>query len=101
MIVAVPGPTPLAAPLEATVATAEDEVLQLTYVVKFRWLPSLNVPVAVNCWRVPEAMLEVAGLTAIDRTVAESTKSRAKPLTEPDAAIIVVCPEPTLAAIPL
>ena len=90
VIVAVPGPTPLAAPLEVMVATAEDEVLQLTYVVKLRWLPSLNVPVAVNCWTMPEAMLEVAGLRAIDKRVAESTVSWVKPLTEPDAATIVV-----------
>ena len=90
VIVAVPGLTPLAVPPEEIVATVEDEELQLTYVVRFCWLPSLKVPVAVNCWMMPEAMLGVAGLTAMDERVAEFTVSRADPLTEPDFAIIIV-----------
>jgi hypothetical protein len=43
-----PIPTAVARPLEAIVATAAFEELQVTAAVRFCMLPSLNVPVAVN-----------------------------------------------------
>jgi len=61
---------------------------------------SLNVPVAVNCLVVPTTMLEFAGVTAIDTSVDPVTVSDAVPLTEPDAAVMVVVPVPTLVASP-
>ena len=101
VIVAAPAPTPLTAPPEATVATVEDEELQFTDVVRFCWLRSLKIPVAVNCWVMPEAMLEVEGVTAMEERVAEVTVSRADVFTEPAVAVIAVWPEATLVAIPL
>ena len=64
-------------------------------------LESLNVPVAANCLVVPTAMLELAGVTAIDTSVAAVTVSEAVPLTDPDVAVIVVVPPVTPAASPL
>jgi hypothetical protein len=47
-------------------------------------LLSLNVPVAVNCFAVPTAMLELAGVTAMDTNVAAVTVSDALPVTDPE-----------------
>ena len=44
---------------------------------------SLNVAVAANCFVVPTAMLEFAGVTAIETRVAAETVSDAVPLTDP------------------
>jgi hypothetical protein len=101
VIVAAPAPTPLTAPPEATVATVEDEELQLTDVVRFCRLPSLKIPVAVSCWVMPKAMVEVEGLTAMEERVAEVTVNGAVPVTEPAVAAIIVWPEATLEAVPL
>src|SRR5438874_5124322 len=45
-------------------------------------------------------MVEFAGLTAMETSVAELTVSEAVPLTEPDAAVIVAAPLPTLVTTP-
>lgn len=63
-------------------------------------LLSLKVAVAVNCLVVPTGMLELAGVTAIEVTVAPVTVSAAVPLTEPDVAVIVAVPVPTAVASP-
>ena len=55
-------------------------------------LLSLKVPVAVNCLAVPTAMLEFAGVTAIETKVAPLTVTLALPVTEPEMAEIVACP---------
>jgi len=63
---------------------------------------SLNVPVAVYCFVVPTAMLELAVVvTAIETSVAAETVSEAVPLTDPEAAVIVDVPVPTPVATPL
>jgi hypothetical protein len=56
--------------------------------------------VAANCFVVPTAMLELAGVTLIDTSVAAVTISDAVPLTDPDAAVIVDVPALTPAASP-
>jgi len=61
----------------------------------------LNVPVAVNCFVVPTAMLEFAGVTAIETRVAEVTVSVAVPLIPPDVAVMVEVPGPVLLANPV
>jgi hypothetical protein len=67
VMVAVPGVTPVANPvLFFTVATEVAEELHFAVVVRFCVVPLLYVPVAVNCWVVPAAMDEVAGVTAIE-----------------------------------
>jgi hypothetical protein len=64
-------------------------------------LLSLNVPVAVNCLVVPTAMVELAGVTAIETKLAPVTVSEAVPLTELDVAVIVAVPVPTPVAMPV
>ena len=59
------------------------------------------MPVAVNCFVVPTAILELAGVTAIETSVAAETVSEAVPLTDPDVAVIVAVPVPTPIAMPL
>lgn len=55
-------------------------------------LESLKVPVAVNCLLAPIGIVEFAGVTAMDTSVAEVTVSEAVPLTEPEVAVTVVVP---------
>src|SRR5258708_22243359 len=64
-------------------------------------LLSLKVPVAVNCLVVPTAILEPAGVTAIETRVAALTVRLAVPLTPPEVAVIVVDPLPVLLANPV
>ena len=64
-------------------------------------LLSLNVPVAANCFVVPTAMLEFAGVTEIETRLAPVIVSDAVPETEPEVAVIVVTPVPTLVARPV
>ena len=64
-------------------------------------LLSLKVPVAVNCLVVPTAMLEFAGVTAMETRAAAVTVSDAVPLTPPDVAVMVAVPVPVLLANPV
>jgi len=68
---------------------------QLTWLVRFCVLPSVNVPVAVNCWELPSATDGVGGVTAIDTNAAVVTVRAAEPETEPTLAVIVVAPTAT------
>ena len=71
-----PGVNPETRPEGATVATAvADDVHEVTWLVRFRVLPSLNVPVTVNCCVVCLAMVAASGLTAMDRRLARVTVS--------------------------
>ena len=90
----------VASPFPLIVATDELEELHWTSVVKSCVLPSLNVPLAVNGWVVPAAMLGLVGLTVSPVRVADVTVSNADPLTVPTLATTVVCPGVTLVAIP-
>ena len=49
---------------------------------------------------VPIAILELAGVTAIETRLALVTVSEVEPLTEPDAAVMVAVPGPVLVARP-
>jgi hypothetical protein len=82
------------------VAVAGLEEPQRTDSVRSCVLLSLKVPVAVNGFVVPTAMLEFAGVTAIDSNVALLTLSEAVPVTEPEIALIVANPVPTDVARP-
>jgi hypothetical protein len=82
------------------VAVAGLEEPQRTERVRSCVLVSLKVPVAANCFVVPTAMLEFAGVTAIDTNVALLTLSEAVPVTEPEIALIVADPVPTDVARP-
>jgi hypothetical protein len=65
------------------------------------FVPSENVPVAVNCLVVPTALVELKGVTVIDDSVAGVTVSEADPIMLPNAAVIVVDPAETEVARPL
>ncbi len=49
VIVVIPAPTVMARPVELILATLPSEELQLTWLVRSCVLPSVSVPVAVNC----------------------------------------------------
>ena len=63
-------------------------------------VPSLNVPVAVNCCVAPFAIDGFAGVTAIDCNVAAVTVSTVEPLIDDDVAVIVELPTPAPLARP-
>lgn len=63
-------------------------------------LLSLKVPVAVNCFVVPTAMLEFVGVTPIETRVAALTLREELPVTPPELAVILVLPVPTAVAKP-
>ena len=105
VIVVEPVATEVALPLEPAAlliaATVALDELQDTAVVRFCVELLEYVPVAVNCWVVPLTMLEFAGVTAMDTSVAEVTVSVAVPTTLPDVAVIVDDPAATDVANPL
>jgi hypothetical protein len=78
----VPLATPVAKPLELTVATPVCEDAQVATVVRFWVVALLKVPVAMYC-NVPEGeIVTLAGVTAIDWRVALLTFSVVLPLAE-------------------
>ncbi len=83
------------------VAAAGLEEVQTADPVTSCVLLSLNVPVAANCFVVPTAMLEFAGVTAMEIKVAPVMVSDAVPVTEPELAVMVATPVPTLVAKPV
>jgi len=86
-MVLLPFPTPLAKPVLLTVATEVFEELQVTEFVRFCVLPSLYLPVAVNCCVLPFAIDGFAGVTVIDEsTTAPVTFRFVEPVIEPEAA---------------
>ena len=90
----VPGDTPDATPLPDTLAMVASEELQLTRKVTSRVLPSLNVPVALSCSRVPCAMLPEAGTIVIEVRLDAFTLSVVLALKPLNVPLILV--DPTL-----
>jgi hypothetical protein len=101
IIVADPTAAPLARPVAFTVATPVLEDVQLTEDVRSLVLPSVNVPVALNCSVVPRAIAGLAGLTARDASLGGDTVSAAVPIVEFMVAVMVAVPSATLVARPL
>jgi len=99
-IVDVPTATPVARPPAAIVATEVADELQLAVLVRFWVLPSLYVPVAVNCWVVPAAIDGLAGLIEIEVSTGV-TVSVAEPVILPAVAVIVEEPAATPVANPV
>jgi hypothetical protein len=58
----VPAPTAVTLPA-ATLATLESDVFHCAEAVRSLLLPSLYLPVAVNCWIAPGATLALPGVT--------------------------------------
>jgi hypothetical protein len=100
LIVEVPTPAPLASPEALIVAVVVVPDDQVTVDVRFCVVPSLNVPVAVNCCVAPLAIDGFAGVTAIDCSVAAVTVSKVEPLIDDDVAVIVELPTPAPVARP-
>jgi hypothetical protein len=94
VIVEVPTPAPVASPAALIVAVVVVPEDQVTLDVTFCVVPSLNVPVAVNCCAAPLAIDGFAGVTAIDCSVAAVTVSKVEPVIEDDVAVIVEVPTP-------
>jgi len=85
----------------AIVATLADDELQCAFSVTSCVLPSLKVPVAVNCCVVPVAAVGAAGVIASDTSVPVRTVRVVVPLM-PEAVAVTVTDPPFLpCAIPL
>jgi hypothetical protein len=97
----VPIPTPVARPPGLTVATLIVPDDQVTDAVISCDVPSENVPVAVNCFVSPLAMLGLAGVIVIELRVAAVTVSSVFPDLIPDVAVITDVPTPIPVARPL
>src|SRR5271167_2312160 len=100
VIVEVPTPAPLASPAALIAAAVVVAELHVTVPVKFCVVPSLNVPVAMNCCVAPLVIEGFAGVTAIDCSVAAVTVRTVAPLIAPDVALIVEVPTPAPVARP-
>jgi len=104
LIVVVPALRVLASPaviaLSLIVATEAVAELQCPPAFRFCVVPSENVPVAVNGWVVPRAIVAVGGLTAIETSVAAVTVSSLDPLTAPKVAEMFAVPCAALVAKP-
>lgn len=92
-----PVPTPDAKPALTLTEAVLDE-LQLAELVRFCVVPSLKVPVAVNCSAVPLAIEAFGPLTVIDCSVAAVTAS-AKMLDVIPPCVAVMLLEPTATAV--
>ena len=98
--------TPVAKPFALIVATPTTEEDHATAgvvrAVNVCVVPSLNVPVAVNCSVVPAGIVVVTGVMAIDCKIAAAvTVSVVEPLMAPDLAVMVVVPTAMPVASPL
>src|SRR5277367_2934955 len=96
-------PTPAAVARPALVIVATDGVAEahVTLLVTFCVLLSLKVPVAVNCCVAPLVMLGLAGVTAMDCSVAAVTVSTVEPEIAPEVALTVEVPAEAPVAKPL
>lgn len=100
VIVAWPTVVPCASPPVAMVATKGTEELQLTEAVKSCVLPSLKVPVAVNCWVVLMGSSGFCGVTCKDTRLGTTLKL-VEPVCVPKVAARVVLPRARAVACPL
>jgi hypothetical protein len=95
--VAVPCPRPCARPpllwIVTAVGVSEDHV---TTDVRFCVLWSVYVPVAVNCRLDPIAIDTSDGVTTIDTSAAALTVTCVLPLVDPDVAVMLALPVPSL-----
>jgi hypothetical protein len=100
LTVDVPVPALVARPLASMLAVEVVFDDHATVPVRSCMLPSVNVPVAVNCCIVPSAIDGSAGVTAIDASMAAVTVNVVVPVTEPEVAVIFAEPLLKLVAKP-
>lgn len=91
-IVVVPVPVVEAAPVLLMIATVISDELQATCPIRLSVVPSLNVPIAVNCCGEPKAIFGFAGLIVIELKVAFVTVNGATPTTPKNEAVTVAVP---------
>ena len=93
-MVAEPAATPVASPLDAIVATPVEDEVQLALEVRLAVVPSLYRPVAVNCSVDPLPTAGLAGVTAIEASVAADlvTVTMVEPLAAPAFAAMLLAP---------
>lgn len=92
VIVTVPRFKPVARPLTVIDAVLGAEEVQITIFVMscvVVFTPSKKVPTALNCWSTPSGIVGLAGVTAIDCSVALVTVSIAVLETVPEGIVIV------------
>src|SRR5439155_19350598 len=66
LILVLPWASVFAKPALLTVAIVGCDEFHVTVLVKFCWLPSVYVPVALNCWVLPLGIDGFVGVTAIE-----------------------------------
>ena len=92
-MVDVPAAALFAIPVDFITATDGSDELQVTWLVIVMFgLGGVKVPIAVNCCEFPSVMLEFAGVTAIEVSVAFVTASAAVPRCPAKLAEIIVLP---------
>src|SRR5439155_6471196 len=99
VIVTLPAARAFASPAALIVATLVLEELHVTELEIFSLEPSVNVPVAVNCWVVPAVADPLAGVIWIELRV-PSTSSGVLPLMAAELPVMVAVPCPTALATP-
>jgi len=100
LTVAVPVPALCPSPALLIVAVAGVSEVHVAVLLRSCVLPSVNVPVAVNCCVVPNAIEGVAGVTANDTSAAAVTVSVVVPLTPFTLAVMFALPSPAPLATP-
>lgn len=100
VIVVAPAASVVANPPAAIVAMFGALELQFAEEVRSWVLPSLYVPVAVNCCVVPSGIEADGGLTVIETRAGTPTESCAVPTICPSVAEILAVPCPALVASP-
>jgi hypothetical protein len=83
------------------VATLPAEDAHVPLLVMSCVLPSLNVPLALNCCTEPTGTDRVAGVTVTDRITADVTVNTVLPVMEPEVADIAVLPAVRVLANPV
>ena len=81
-------------------AVAGVSEVQPTVWVRSCVLPSVKVPVAVNCWVTPSGMTGMAGVSAIDTNTAGVTSKVAEPVTPSEVALTPLLPTAVLLTTP-
>lgn len=99
VMVVLPARLALSIPLLSTEATVVSDEPQVTRDVRSCELPSLQVPVALNCWFVLTGKDGLDGLTEIETSMGVTVKLF-EPLIVPIAAVILVLPPAIAVAIP-
>ena len=92
VMVVVPLPLGVALPVASIIATSISDDVHVTCPIRFSVVPSLNVPVALNCSVAPKAIVGLEGVIVIKLRVAFVTVTCATATSLENAAVMVVVP---------